>query len=47
MFYGLCICMSCAIMDEPIEMPFGVRTWLGPRNHVIGGGLDPPGEGGM
>jgi len=21
-------------MDEPIEMPFGAWTWVGPRNHV-------------
>jgi len=25
---------------EPVEMPFGLWTWLGPRNHV----LAPPGE---
>ena len=23
-------------------MPFGVWTWVGPRNHVFSGGLDPP-----
>ena len=22
---------------EPIEMPFGLRTWVGPRNHVLDG----------
>jgi len=30
--------MSCAKTDEPIEMPFGVRTQMGPKNHVLGGG---------
>ena len=25
-------------MAEPIEMPFGIRTWVGPRRHVLGGG---------
>jgi len=33
--------MSCAKMAEPIEMPFGLRTWMGPRNHVLDGGSDP------
>jgi len=28
---------------EPIEMPFGVRTRVDPRNHVLDGG--PEGEG--
>ena len=32
-------------MSEPIEMPFGMVTWVGPRNHVIHGGPDPPREG--
>jgi len=26
---------------EPIEIPFGLWT-LGPRNHVLDGGPDPP-----
>jgi len=26
---------------EPIEMPSGLRTWLGPRDHVLDGGSDP------
>ena len=30
---------------EPIEMPFGVWTRVGPRNHVLSGGPDPPKEG--
>jgi len=25
---------------EPIEMPFGLRTWIGPGNHVLDGGAD-------
>jgi len=30
---------------EPIEMPFGMWTQVGPSNHVLGRGLDPPREG--
>jgi len=30
---------------EPIEMPFGLRTLVGPWNHVLDGGPDPPGKG--
>jgi len=30
---------------EPIEMPFGVWTQVGPSNHVLGRDLDPPREG--
>jgi len=26
----------------PIEMPFGLRTRVGPSNHVLDGGPDPP-----
>jgi len=29
--------MSCAKMAEPIEMPFGIWTRVGPRKHVLGG----------
>ena len=25
-----------------IEVPFGLRTWVGPVNHVLDGGPDPP-----
>ena len=28
-----------------IELPFGLRTWVGPGNHVLDGGPDPPWEG--
>ena len=29
-------------MAAPIELPFGLRTWVGPENHVLDGGPDPP-----
>jgi len=25
-----------------IELPFGLRTWVGPQNHVLDGGPDLP-----
>jgi len=28
--------------EEPIDMPFRLWTWMGPKNHVLGGGPDPP-----
>jgi len=31
-------------MADPIEMPFGLRTLVGPRNHVLDGVLIPPRE---
>ena len=38
--------VSCANMAEMVkmamEMPFGLWTWMGPRNHVLDGGRDPP-----
>ena len=33
--------MYSAKMAEPIEMPFGVETRVGPSNHVLDGGMDP------
>ena len=30
---------------EPIEMPFGLWTRVGPRNHVLDGSPYPPWEG--
>jgi len=30
---------------EPIEMPFGLWAWTGPRHHVLHGGPGPPWEG--
>jgi len=29
--------MSCAKTAEPINMPFGLWAWMGPRNHVLDG----------
>jgi len=37
--------MSCAKKDEPLELPFGLWTRLGARNHVLGEGQDSPEEG--
>jgi len=34
--------VSCAKMAEPIEMPFGFGTRVGPGNHVLDGGPDAP-----
>jgi len=34
--------VSSAKTAELIEMQFGLRTWVGPGNHVLDGGLDPP-----
>jgi len=41
------VCRSVTLVSPaktaaPIEMPFGLRTQMGPRNHVLDGGLDPP-----
>jgi len=33
--------VSPAAAVEPIEMPFGLRTQVGPMNHVLGRGPDP------
>ena len=33
--------MSPAETAEPIEMPFGLRTQVGPGNHVLDGDSDP------
>jgi len=37
--------VSPAKTAGPIEMPFGLRTWVGPRNHVLDWGPDPPCKG--
>jgi len=37
--------VSPAKAAEPIQMPFGLRTGLGPGNHVLDGDPDPPWEG--
>ena len=34
--------MSPAKTAEPIEMPLGLRTGVGPGKHVLDGGPDPP-----
>ena len=34
--------MSPAKTAAPIEMPFGLGTRVGPKNHVLDGGPDPP-----
>ena len=34
--------VSPAKMAEPIEMPFGLRIRVGPGNHVLDGGPNPP-----
>jgi len=37
--------VNCAKTAETIQMPFGLWAWMGPRNHVLDGGPDPPWEG--
>jgi len=32
-------------MAEPIEAPFGFRNGVGPENHILDWGPDPPWEG--
>jgi len=34
-------------MAAPIELPFGLKTWVGPGNHVLDGGPDLPHEKGQ
>ena len=34
--------MNPAKTAGPIEMLFGLRTWVGPGHHVLDGGPDPP-----
>jgi len=41
------VCRSVTLVSpaktaELIEMPFGLRTRVGPGNHVLDGGPDPP-----
>ena len=47
----MAFCYGCAGLlvasPEPVEMPFIVWTYRGPRNHVLDGGLDPPWEGAL
>jgi len=44
MVYRSVTVVSPAKTAEPIEMPFGLRTWVGPGNHILDGGPDPPWE---
>jgi len=37
--------VSCAKTAEPIEMPFGLRIRVGPKNNVSDVGSDPHGKG--
>ena len=34
--------VSPAKTAAPIEVPFGLRTWVGPGKQVLDGRLDPP-----
>jgi len=36
--------VSPANIDQPIEMPFGLRTQVGPKNHVLDVGSDTTAE---
>jgi len=36
--------MSPAKMAKPIEVSFGLRTWVDPKNHVLDGDQDLPWE---
>ena len=43
----LSFCLSVTLVSpaktaEPIVMLSGLRTWLGPRDHVLDGGSDLP-----
>jgi len=37
--------VSCAKTTEPIDMPFWMKTWVGPGNHVLDGVQISQGEG--
>jgi len=32
--------VNCVKTAEHIEMPFGMKTWVGTRNHVVQGDRD-------
>ena len=47
----MCLSLSVTLVSpaktaEPIEMRFGLRTWVGLGNHVLDGSADPPTERG-
>jgi len=40
---SLLVCLSLIVVSaaktaKPVEMPFGIWTWMGPRKHVLDGG---------
>jgi len=37
--------IRCAKRAKPTEILFWTKTRVGPRNHVLDGGADSPGEG--
>jgi len=50
---SVCVCLPVCLLDttvspaktdEPIEVLFGTKTWVGARNHVLSGGPDSPEE---
>jgi len=46
LYVGLSVTLvSPAKTAAPIEMPFGLSTWVGPGNHVLDGSTDPHGRG--
>jgi len=49
-YVGLSLCLSVTLVSpakkaEAIDISFELRTRVGPRNHVLDGGLDPSGKG--
>ena len=38
---SVCRSVCHTSLSAPIELPFGLRTWVGPGNHVLDGGPDP------
>ena len=39
---SVCHTSDPAKTTAPIELPFGLRTWVGPGNNVLDGGPGPP-----
>jgi len=44
-YRSVCHTREPAKTAEPIEMLFGLRTWVGPENYALDGRPDPPREG--
>jgi len=42
---SVCLLVTPAKMAQPIELPFGLWTRVGPRNHALVRDPNPPGEG--